>query len=285
MQDFILYHDTGSGGDFLTLLLQSTGDFYSKCNYGMPDSKGKVTPGPTHPEVQALFPGPIKEGSNIWVRRKWDDWDEAKIKSCTDKIWILNTTSWGSIKRLRKNGCTWPVLRLSYKENMWWFIKKCVMKKMMRPPFWDGLDDPSGFDTYMLEKGKLAPYMLKKHLKYPRKVNLLCKGAREKRWKEHPPKWNIPLDNLLAKDFSPLEDFVPSRFDQKIIDAWVSKQEPMFIKRPMLPREIEKLFGYNKLLEPVDYPCPLDELDNIVINFHYPDAPMFNNTQELFTYF
>ena len=157
------------------------------------------------------------------------------------------------------------------------------MKKNMRPPFWDALSDPT--DAYMFEKGQLAPYMLKKHLKSPRKTNLLYKGAREKRWKENPPKWEIAVDNMLAKDFSPLEDFDPSRFDQKIIDAWVSKQEPMFIKRPKLPKPIEKLFGYNSCLEPKDWACPLDNLDNMMIKFYYPDAPTFNNTQELFTYF
>ena len=261
MQDFILYHDTGSGGDFLTLLLQSTGEFYSKFDYSMPDSSGKVTA----------------------IDKKLDDWDEAKIKSLTDKIVIWNTGRWSGIKKLRKKGCTWPVLRISYKENMWWFIKKCVMKKIMRPPFWKIFDDP--MDTYMFEKGQLAPYMLKKHLRSPRKVTLLCKGAREKRWKENPPKWEIAVDNMLAKDFSSLVDFNPSRFNQKIINDWVSKQELMFIKRPMLPPEIEKLFGYNKCLTPVDYACPLDNLDNIVIKFYYPDAPTFNNTQELFTYF
>ena len=59
----------------------------------------------------------------------------------------------------------------------------------------------------------------------------------------------------------------------------------MFTKRPKLPKEIEEHFGYNKCLTPVDYACPLDEFDNIVIKFYYKDAPNFKNTQELFTYF
>jgi hypothetical protein len=284
MQDFILYHDAGSGGEFLTSLLLSTGDFYGNCNYLPVDDKGKVTSKPTKPEVQALFPYPIDHtGLNRWGRRKWDDWDEAKIKSLTDKTWILNSMRWKNIKTLREKGCDWPILRISYEKNMYWFIKKCVLKKVFRHPFVDNLDEP--LDDYMLRKGSIQPWMLKKHLKWPKKITLLMRGAKAKVWKKIPTKWDIPVDNILAKDFSPLQDFDPSRFDKKSIDRWVNAQEPMFTKRPMLPKEIEKLFGYNKCLTPVDYACPLDEFDNIVIKFYYPDAPMFNNTQELFTYF
>ena len=280
-----MYHDPGCGGDFLTNLLQSTGDFCARCDFRPVDNKGKVTPYPTKPEVQALFPDPAySEGLNSWGKRKWDDWDEEKIKSCTDKTWILNTMRIKNLRKLKEKGCTWPVLQISYSKNMYWFIKKAVLKKVIRPPFFehtitDALDD------YMYKKGILPQYYLKKHLKWPKQVTILMKGAKAKVWKKDPPKWDIPVDNMLAKDFTPLADFDPSRFDQRIIDFWVNAQEPMFTKRPKLPKEVEKLFGYNKCLTPIDYACPLDDFDNIVIKFYYPDAPTFNNTQELFTYF
>lgn len=153
----------------------------------------------------------------------------------------------------------------------------------MRKPHWPSCENP--YDNYMLHKGKLAPWMLKKHLQNPKRVDLLMRRAKRKFWKKNPSIWNISVDNLLANDFSPLVDFNPIRFDQKMISKWLSLQEPMFIKRPKLPKPIEKLFGYNSCLEPTDWACPLDEYDNMVINFYYPDAPRFNNTQELFTYF
>jgi hypothetical protein len=285
MQDLIMYHDPGCGGDFLTNLLQQTGDFYARCIFRPPDNAGKVTAYPTKPEVQALFPDPEYEGGvNAWGKRKWDDWDEEKIKSCTDKTWILNTMRIKNVKKLREKGCKWPVLRISYDKNMHWFIKKCVLKKIIRPPFWEHtLGDK--IDYYMFEKGVLPQYYLKKHLGTPKEVTILMKGSKDKVWKKDPPKWDIPVDNMLAKDFTPLADFNPSRFNPDTIDLWVNAQEPMFTKRPKLPKEVEKLFGYNKCQAPIDYACPLDEFDNIVIKFSYPDAPNFNNTQELFTYF
>lgn len=284
MQDLILYHDPGSGGEFLTSLLLGTGDFYGNSDYLPVDDTGKVTSKPTKPEVQALFPGSIDHtGLNRWGIREWDDWNETKIKSLTNKTWILNNMKWKSIKTLRKKGCDWPILKVSYESNMYWFIKKCVLKKCFRQPYMGNLIDPTA--NYMLKKGVIQTWMLKKHLKLPKKVSLLMREAKAKVWKKIPTNWDIHVDNILAKDFSPLEDFDPSRFDKQSIDRWVSAQEPMFTKRPLLPRKVEKLFGYNKCLAPVDYPCPLDEFDNIVIKFYYPDAPIFNNTQELFTYF
>ena len=153
----------------------------------------------------------------------------------------------------------------------------------MRKHHW--IRSNNSMDNYMLEKGKLAPWMLKKHLKDPKNVYLLLKRANKKFWRKNPPKWDISVDSLLVKDYSEIKELAADKFDQQSIDFWVNAQQPMFTKRPKLPQQVEKLFGYNKLLEPVDYACPLDELDNIVINFHYPDAPTFNNTQELFTYF
>jgi hypothetical protein len=136
----------------------------------------------------------------------------------------------------------------------------------------------------MLHKGKLAPWMLKKHLQNPKRVDLLMRRAKRKFWKKNPPRWNISVDSLLSNDLSAIQELAPE-FDQQSLDTWINAQQPMFTKRPMLPKQVEKLFGYNKLLTPVDWACPLDEYDNMVIKFYYPDAPRFNNTQELFTYF
>jgi hypothetical protein len=279
MQDLILYHDPGAGGDFLTSLLQNTGLFYAARDFDGVDAMGRVTPGSIIPEVQTLFP----HHHNSWKERDWSDWDEAKIKSCTDKVWVLNVMRPRGIKELRDKGCDWPILRISYERNMYWFIKKCVLKKLMRKPYW--IRSNNAVDNYMLEKGKLAPWMLKKHLKDPKNVYLLLKRANEKFWRKNPPKWDISVDSLLVKDYSEIKELAADKFDQQSIDFWVNAQQPMFTKRPKLPQQVEKLFGYNSCLDPTDYPCPLDELDNIVIKFYYPDAPTFNNTQELFTYF
>ena len=284
MQDLILYHDPGCGGDFLTNLLQSTGEFYSRCEFNAPDSKGKVSPNTTKPEVNVLFPDPVdEEGTNTWGRRQWHDWDEQKIRSLTDKTWILNVMRWQGIETLREKQCDWPILKISYNKNIEWFIKKCVLKKIARAPFWETFDDP--MDSYMFDKGIFPQYFLKKHLRSSDSVHILSKGAEDHGWSKHPPEWEISVDSMLAKDFSTLADFDTSRLDQNIIDAWVSKQEPMFTKRPVLPAVIEKLFGYNSCLSAVDYACPLDDLDNILIKFHYTDAPSFNTSQELFNYF
>ena len=51
---------------------------------------------------------------------------------------------------------------------------------------------------------------------------------------------------MLAKDFTPLADFDPSRFDPATIDLWVNAQEPMFTKRPKLPKEVRNNMGFLK---------------------------------------
>lgn len=280
MKGLILYYDPGAGGDFLISLLQSTGQFYTSCaGVDGVDATGKITIRPD-PKYRKFFPA---YPNNPWKGTDHRDWSEAKMQSLTDKPVVINTLQLSHIKTLRDKGCDWPILRISYEKNMYWFIKKCILTKLMNKSWWPRRDNP--VVNYMIEQGKFATWMLKKHLKDPKNNYLLMKRTKEKVWKKDPPRWNILVDSLLVNDFSAIQELAVEKFDQQLITTWINAQQPMFTKRPMLPLELEKLFGYNKLLKPIDYPCPLDELDNIVIKFYYPDAPRFNNTQELFTYF
>ena len=52
-----------------------------------------------------------------------------------------------------------------------------------------------------------------------------------------------------------------------------------------MPQEVEAILGYNEHLDPSDTVCELDDFDNLLIQHHYPDAPKFKNTKDLFTYF
>ena len=285
MQDIILYHDPGAGGDFLTRSLLSTGNFYARCEFDATNQDGKVNAQRTKDEVHALFPDPEYHlGTNGWGKRKWTYWDEQQIKSLTDKHWVLNSMRSRQIKHLRNLGCDWPILRINYKKNLYWFIKKCVLKKAFKAPHWRG-DTNDKMDVWMFDRGMLPLYYLKKHLKWPKNTGLLFRGQQKSIWKKYPPKWEIMVDEMLVKDFSKLADFNPQLWNKEHVNNWISAQEPMFTNRPKLPKKIEKLFGYNRCLEPTDWACPLDRFDNILIKFHYPDAPTFNNTQELFTYF
>ena len=52
-----------------------------------------------------------------------------------------------------------------------------------------------------------------------------------------------------------------------------------------MPAQIENLIGFNPHIQSSKNICELDDYDKMLIRFHYPDAPKFNNTEELFTYF
>ena len=114
---YILFHNNGTAGDYVTFLLESTGQFFSSRQYEIND-QGKCDAVGDKPEVAAV----IKDTK--WGSRDWSDFDESLLLSLTDKKFILNTSEYTQIKQLRKAGCNWPIIRIRYSTNLSYFIKK-----------------------------------------------------------------------------------------------------------------------------------------------------------------
>lgn len=281
---YILFHSAGTAGDYITCLLTRTGKYYSRCDYEDIDETGKCHPKAIKPEVHKHFPDPNIRHRR-WGARDWNDFDESKLKSLTDKIWILNSMRYRQIGQLRNKGCTWPIIRIKYSHNLDHWIKKALLKKLYRKGFW--MNEPRDpMESKLKDKGVWNLFYFKKHLKDPIGCPLLTEHHQEHVWTKYPCDIEIDLEKILAKDFSQMKELVDlDSIDQKLVDIWTNAQDQKFVTRPKMPQEVETILGYNEHLDPSDTVCEVDDFDNLLIQHHYPDAPKFSNTQELFTYF
>lgn len=275
---YILFHNNGTAGDYVTFLLESTGQFFSSRQYEIND-QGKCDAVGDKPEVAAV----IKDTK--WGSRDWSDFDESLLLSLTDKKFILNTSEYTQIKQLRKAGCNWPIIRIRYSTNLSYFIKKSILKKVYRKVFTE--EEPKHPQQQkLIEKGIWSLLFFRKHLSEPEKFPVLRDHYKDETWTQYPCDTEIDLENVLLNNFTQLKSIADiEKFDSAVINAWSSKQDQKFILRPKMPAQIENLIGFNPHIQPSKNICELDDYDKMLIRFHYPDAPKFNNTEELFTYF
>ena len=275
---YILFHNNGTAGDYVTYLLESTGEFFSSRQYEIND-QGKCDAVGDKPEVTAV----IK--NTKWGSRDWSDFDERLLLSLTDKKFILNTSEYTQIRQLRNAGCNWPIIRIRYSKNLSYFIKKSILKKVYRKVFTE--EKPKHpQEQKLIDKGIWSLLFFRKHLSDPKKFPVLRDHYKDETWTEYPCDTEIDLENVLLNNFEQLKGIADiEKFDSTVINAWSSRQDQKFILRPTMPTQIEKLIGFNNHTQPSDNICELDDFDRMLIKFYYPDVPKFNNTEELFTYF
>ena len=275
---YILFHNNGTAGDYVTYLLESTGEFFSSRQYEIND-QGKCDAVGDKPEVTAV----IK--NTKWGSRDWSDFDERLLLSLTDKKFILNTSEYTQIRQLRNAGCNWPIIRIRYSKNLSYFIKKSILKKVYRKVFTE--EEPKHpQEQKLIDKGIWSLLFFRKHLSDPKKFPVLRDHYKDETWIEYPCDTEIDLENVLLNNFEQLKGIADiEKFDSTVINAWSSRQDQKFILRPNMPTQIEKLIGFNNHTQPSDNICELDDFDRMLIKFYYPDVPKFNNTEELFTYF
>ena len=123
-------------------------------------------------------------------------------------------------------------------------------------------------------------------MKNPIQYPVLRDHYKDDIWKEYETHTEIDLENILISNFEQLSSIADiNKFNKKVIETWTAKQDQKFVLRPKMPKQVEDLLGYNPHVAVSNNVCALDDMDNMLIKFHYPDAPKFNNTEELFTYF
>ena len=156
---------------------------------------------------------------------------------------------------MRNAGCDWPIIRIKYSKHLAYWIKKAILTKAYSKVFEeDGSKHPN--EQKLIEKGLWALLFFKKHLKNPIQYPVLRDHYKDDIWKEYETHTEIDLENILISNFEQLSSIA----------------------------DINKLC-FNPHVAVSNNVCALDDMDNMLIKFHYPDAPKFNNTEELFTYF
>ena len=281
---YILFHSPGTAGDYITCLLTKTGKYFGAYDYENIDNAGKCHPKPIKSEVHKHFPDPNVEHRK-WGARDWNDFDESKLNSLTSKSWILNSMRYRQIGQLRNKGCAWPIIRIKYSNKLNHWISKACLKKLHRKGFYTS-NPKDVMEKKLKDQGVWNLFYFKKHLKDPIGCPLLTEHHQEHVWTQHPCAIEIDLEKILIKDFSQMKELIDlDCLDTKLIDTWTDAQDQKFILRPRMPQKVEAILGYNEHLDPSDTVCEVDDFDNIAIQHHYPDAPKFSNTDELFTYF
>ena len=275
---YIQYHATGTTGDYITVLLESTGAFYNFKQFELNDH-GRMRAVGDKPEVAAVIE------NTLWGSRDWSDFDEDLLNSLTDKHIIINTSEYYQIRQLRNAGCDWPIIRIKYSKHLAYWIKKAILTKAYSKVFEeDGSKHPN--EQKLIEKGLWALLFFKKHLKNPIQYPVLRDHYKDDIWKEYETHTEIDLENILISNFEQLSSIADiNKFNKKVIETWTAKQDQKFVLRPRMPKQVEDLLGFNPHVAVSNNVCALDDMDNMLIKFHYPDAPKFNNTEELFTYF
>ena len=145
---YIQYHATGTTGDYITVLLESTGAFYNFKQFELNDH-GRMRAVGDKPEVAAVIE------NTLWGSRDWSDFDEDLLNSLTDKHIIINTSEYYQIRQLRNAGCDWPIIRIKYSEHLAYWIKKAILTKAYSKVFEeDGSKHPN--EQKLIEKGLWA---------------------------------------------------------------------------------------------------------------------------------